>query len=817
MTLPLRPPTLAIGMMAATALGYEVLLMRLFSIIQWHHFAYMIISLAMLGYGMSGTFLAINKQRLLPRFGHVFVVNQALFAVSAVCCFLLAQQLPFNPEAILFDVTQPLWLLLMYFLFCLPFFFAANCTGLALAYFNTQVGRLYAADLIGAGLGSVAIIALLFVVFPSKALQILGCMGFGSIALAWWEMHKEHPGLSRRLLAGMVLLAGLPLVLPADWLALQLSPYKGLSQTLNIHGTRLLGQTSSPLGLISVVESTEIPLRHAPGLSLVAEKAPPRQLGVFVDGDNMTAIAARATARSQQDYLDQVTSALPYHLVAPEAVLVLGAGGGAEVLQARYFNARQIDGVELNSQMIDLVQSRYGEFAGNLYNSPGVRIHIAEARGFVARQSQQYDLIQLALLDSFSASAAGLYALNESYLYTVEAIVEYLQHLSTQGLLSITRWVELPPRDSLKLFATAIEALKRTGALKPEAQLIMIRGWQTATLLVKNTPFTQVEINRMRQFCEQRLFDVAYYPGISSSEGNRFNVMPQPYFTQATRALLGGERDTFLSRYKYDLHPATDDRPYYFHFFKWRLLPELLALQGQGGMGLLEWGYLLLAATLVQAVTFSTILILLPLWLLRRRASQPVYVQGRFAMFGYFFALGLGFLFLEISMMQKFSLFLQNPLYAAAVVISSFLVFAGLGSRYSARWATQSHIRPTVMRAIACIASIALLYLAGLTPLFDHLLALPTWVRIVLSVLLIMPLAFCMGMPFPLGLSRLSACAPAEIPWVWGVNGCASVLSAILATLLAMQIGFSGVVVSAILIYALAGFCISRPWGAKME
>jgi len=297
-------------------------------------------------------------------------------------------------------------------------------------------------------------------------------------------------------------------------------------------------QSSSPLGLITVVGSPLLPFRHAPGLSLNGTDEPPEQVGVYIDGDAMTAITRYSGNHQTISYLDQLTSAFPYHLSSMEDVLVLGAGGGAEVLQARYHNARHIRAIELNKQIIGLLQDDYKEFSGHLYDDKDVEVIAEEARGFVGTSDVLHDLIQLVLFDSFSASSAGLYALSESYLYTVEAFQEYLEHLQPEGYLAISRWIKLPPRDTLKLFATAIDALRRNGIQHPEQHLILIRCLQTSTLLIKNTPIKKDEIGSVRKFCNKRSFDIAYSPGMPSVESNRFNVLAEPCFYIGTSAML---------------------------------------------------------------------------------------------------------------------------------------------------------------------------------------------------------------------------------------------------------------------------------------
>jgi len=804
---------IAITLLSAATLGYEILLLRLFSIIQWHHFAYMTISLALLGYGASGTFLALIKDWVRQRFATFFAINAVLFGFSAILCFILAQHIPFNPLEFFWEWQQSFYLLMMYLLLALPFFFAANCIGLSFYHFRGSVARIYSADLLGAGMGALGIVLLLFLVSPLNALKILCALGLVAAILSLFKTHpavsplwkrniKDRGGWLAYILFATAMFVILLNNLSSPWAALHISPYKGMSQSLQTWGANILQQRSSPLGLLTVVENNKIPFRYAPGLSLNSTAEPPQQLGIFTDGDALTVINHYTGQRESLNYLDFLTSALPYHLLEHPQVLLLGAGGGTDVLQALYHKASHADAVELNPQIVDWVQREYANFAGKLYEQDQVQIHIAEARGFIAGSQAQYDLIQIALLDSFGASSAGL--LSENYLYTIEALEQFLARLSVEGILAITRWVKLPPRDSLKLFGTAVKALENIGVETPGKHLALIRGWKTSTLLIKKGTFTASDIMALRQFCEERSFDVAYYPGISPTEPNQYNLIKHPYFYEGAIALLSNARDEFISHYKYDITPATDDRPYFFNFFKWQQLPELFAKRGSGGMGLLEWGYPVLLVTLLQAIVASLFLILLPLFFIRKSGTElRQKATGKIRVFIYFFVIGIAFLFIEIAFIQKFTLFLSHPLYAIAVVLSAFLVFAGLGSRYSNRLFKYTLHYPSVY-AIAGIALFALLNLVFLQALLQWLMPLPDWLKVLVSLLLIAPLAFWMGMPFPLGLTRLGNHAPDLIPWAYAINGCASVLSAVLATLLAIHFGFSVVILLAIGLYGVA-------------
>ncbi len=772
--------------------------MRMLSIVHWHHFAYMIISLALLGYGASGTFIAIFSSWLKQRFQIAFAVSALLFSVAMLVCFVLGQRVPFNALELVWGGWQFAYLSILYLLFFVPFFFAACCIGLAFTCRREYIGRIYFFDLVGAGLGAALVIAILFLLAPQDALFMLLGLAVAASLLAGWR-----PGREKCLPAAQIIwLLFIALGIPENWLSLRASEYKGLNQAMQVIDAKVLNEISSPLGLLTVVESPTVPLRHAPGLSFTTPHVPPGQLAVFTDGDSISAITRFDGDLGKLAYLGDMTSALPYRLLESPQVLILGAGGGSDVLLALHEGAGHVDAVEINPQMVELVRDTHAEYAGDLYEHPRVAVHIGEARGFVAKSLRDYDLIQIGLLDSFGAAGAGVLALHESYLYTVEGLQEYLNHLAPGGILVITRWIKVPPRDGLKMFATAVAALRMTGVENPRSNMAMIRSWNTSTLLVRKQAFTAEDISAIREFAQLHSFDTVYYPGMPPKDANRFNRLDEPYLYAGATAMLDEEGGEFFDRYKFYVEPATDNRPYFFHFFKWDSMREVLALRKSGGAGLIEWGYLILVGTVVQSVVAGLVLILLPLTRIRR-----TWQAGTASRMGaYFFLLGIAFLFIEMAFIQKFILFLSHPLYSVAVVLSGFLVFAGLGSAYSGRLTGPA----AVAGAVALIAGLTVTYLFLLPLIFQQFMGSGDFAKILLSLALIAPLAFCMGMPFPLGLSRLAETAPDFIPWAWGINGFASVLSAALATLLAIHFGFMIVMFAALLLYTSAAAIMVR-------
>ena len=600
---------IAVGLVSAAILGYEILLLRFFSITYWHHFAFMIISLALLGFGASGTVIALARKWLSQRLTPAFVATATLFGISALGALVVTKSVPYNPLELVWDVRQPVYLTLHYLVLAVPFLCGGFAIGLALSCNRAELHRIYRYDLIGAGAGAVAVMLALSTLPLEYCFKLTGLAGFAAAGVA-------AVGLARLRVvafAAIAALAAAATAIPGAWLQPTPSPYKDLSAALRLKGASVLTTRSGPLGVVTAVASPDVPFRHAPDLSLNAPQVPTEQIALFTDGDGLSPITRFENDFEELRYLDFMPMSLPYHLVRQPRVLVLGAGGGSDVLLARYHGARSIDAVELSPEIVELVRGPFAGYAGHLFDAPNTTIHVAEARHFAATTDQRFELIQISMLDSFNAASAGVHALNESGLYTVEALSIFYGRLAPTGMLAITRWLKLPPRDGLRLFATALEVLRRQNIADPARRLALVRSWNTVTLLMARAPIDAEQIASVRRFAEQRGYDIAYLPGMVSADANRFNLLPEPYFFAGARALLGDSRRRFLDAYKFDVRPITDDRPYFFHFFKWRLLPELIASPGRAGIPLIEMGYVVLFATLVQAALVAAILILLPL------------------------------------------------------------------------------------------------------------------------------------------------------------------------------------------------------------
>ncbi|MCH8278514.1 MAG: SAM-dependent methyltransferase, partial [Proteobacteria bacterium] len=404
----MRPLFLATSLISAAAIAYEILLMRMLSIVQWNHFAYMIISLALLGYGASGTFIALFKRFLQPRFELVFSLSGLLFSITMVACFVLGQRVPFNALELVWNPRQFFYLGVTYLVFFVPFFFAACCIGLAFTCRRSYISRIYFFDLLGAGLGAMMIVGALFLFSPQDTLILLAVIALLASATMGLMSAARKPLLATQLACLVALVFGLS----QDWLEMRMSEYKGLSQAMQVVDSRVLSQSSSPLGLLTVVESPRIPFRYAPGLSINTSFEPPEQLAVFTDGDAMSVITRFDGDLERLAYLDYMTAALPYHLLDRPAVLILDAGGGAEVLRALYLEAGRIEAAESDPAVIRLLRGRFADFAGHIYDPDRTRVFAADARGAMAQAGSGYDLIQVPIL---GGAGGGLGGLRETY------------------------------------------------------------------------------------------------------------------------------------------------------------------------------------------------------------------------------------------------------------------------------------------------------------------------------------------------------------------------------------------------------------------
>lgn len=785
-------------LISIAALGLEVTLIRLFQISFWHHFAQLAISLSLLGLGFSGTYLALFKKHFKNPLTSYFLL--VAFSFSTLWGYVLSQRIPFDPYVVVWQRWQLFYLLGYYLLLGLPFFFFGLFIARLFQLYPQQAPQLYFWNLLGSALGC-------FIPWTYSWWGGTGTLLFLALLplLALPFLYHSPPRYLRffRTLSVLALIATLCL---NPQLPQKISPYKGLSLALNLPYAHRVQTRWNQLSRVDVVEAPT--LHYAPGLSWQFRGTIPPQKGLSVDADSLFALYQYQGDPQSLAFTNYTTNALAYHLRPSAQTLIIGPGGGGEVLTALYHQAQKITAVEMNPLLITLVRDEYARFSGNLYQHPKISVVEDEGRRFIKGDKTKYDVISISLLDSLAAASSGAYSASENYLYTVEAIRDYYQRLAEGGLLSITRWLRLPPRDGVRIFSTAIAALEQEGVKDPGRYLCFLYSWATGTIILKKGTFEQPEIAAVKNFCRERRFDLAYLEGLEARESNLYNRMTEPLFYRLCRQMLNKqERVRLYDSYLFDLRPPSDDQPFFFHFFKLKTLPQLMKTVGKEWLPFVEGGYLVLWAALLQAAFISVILILLPLVFRRRGVGVQNFepLRPSWGLFLYFFSLGLGYMFLEMALIQKFILLLGSPVYALSVILFTLLLSSSLGSLLSARFKDPPQ---AVYISIAAISILSLAYLITIPTIIPIFFPFPFYLRAAFCVVFLLPLGLFMGIPFPSGIRLLSASETA-IPWAYAINGCASVLGPILASLLAMAWGFKLVLGLAALVYmggGLGGF-----------
>jgi hypothetical protein len=790
----------ALGILSAATLALEINLTRLYAVAQFYHFAFLIVSLALLGFGTSGTLLVLLPGRPARDPRRALSWTGWGFAATAIGAYALTLYLPFDSFRIAIDARQWGVLALHYLALSTPFLCSGLAVGLLLTTDPERSNRIYAANMVGSAAGCLLAVVLPVLVGGEGVVLLSAALGISaSLVCTWKAEHSQSRRLLARIAHGAALLA---LALSAfrlpPWLEIRLSPYKGLSYLLLYPDAEHISQRWNSISRVDVVRSSSI--RSLPGSGFSCTHPPPAQLGLAVDGDGVTPISHASPGFTELPYTDCLLTALPYRLRPGARALVLKPAGGFDVLVALAEGAERVTAALANPLVVQAVREQ-GAWAGYVYDDPRVNLVTEEERSFVKRAVAQYDVIDLALTDPQRTIVSGAYSLAENYVYTVEAFVDMVERLDDNGLLAVTRWLQVPPSESVRTFALAVEAVERTGG-SPSTDIVALRSYQQMLILIRRSAFTSAELHAIRRFAEARRFDLVYLPDLMTDEVNRYNVLAEPMYHSAYTALLRApNRQEWMDAYPYDVRPTTDDRPFFGHFFKWRQLPEVLAAAGRTWQPFGGVGYLVPLALLGLAALAAGATILLPLALKGKSLPQggPQPIRGRWGMLAYFALLGLGYLSVEIPLMQHFILFLGHPTWSLSTVLFGILVFSGIGSQLS-------HRVPLIVSLLGVPALVGA-YALGLPWIFDRALALPLWARVFVSLVALAPLGLLMGMPFPKGIARLRN--RSYVAWAWAVNGATSVVASIGAALIALSWGFSAVLLFGAGCYLVA--MVARP------
>jgi hypothetical protein len=765
----------------------EVSLTRIFSFTIWYHFAYLTISVALLGFGAAGSILAAfptlltDPAKLLRR-------SCLAAALGVAIALLVVSLVPLDPLSVLREGRQFLNLLTYYVVVTIPFLASGLAIAGALSLAPERVTRLYFFDLLGAGLACFTVVPLVWWLTTPVTVS-LSATAFAIAAILFTPKPSLHA------IALGVVAAVLAIAVGAT---VDFTP--GKNKFIAIHmatGAKPIFKRWTPINRVDAVawpdESAQDTLKgyrgwgaskqyHGPGLHY-------RMIGY--DGDSCASMYKFSGDRNELEWFHHHVFKAPYVVRDHPSVLIIGVGGGTDILNAIANDAKSIVGVELNPVTVALGKGPYADYNGGIFNRPEVTMVAAEGRHYLRSHTDRYDVVEINSVDTLSALSSGAYVLSESYLYTSDAVSDYLAHLNPNGVFAMAVGdFDTPlwqPRHTLRLASNVRRALLRQGIAEPQRHVVVIASHEKLAMahtLVKNEPFTADEMARLDAYVAAE--DFVYWQ------------RPDRRVEHDTATIFwgtGGEREAFYDKQDLNFRATTDESPFFFNFYKWR---SLLKRAGElDSARTFATGQIVLVIMLVQSIVFAALLILTPLLRLRKGLQH---VPRRSGYVLYFVALGLGFIFLEISFIQRFVLYLGYPTYALSVVLFSLLCFTGVGSFLSGR------IRVPHERALpvllATLVAVAITYLVALSPIFTATLGVALPVRIAITIALLAPLGMVLGMFFPIGIGIVAGVSRQFVPWAWGINGCATVVGTILAVIVAITWDFRGVTLLALAIYA---------------
>jgi hypothetical protein len=788
---------LSIALLSVALIAYQIAMIQLLSLSQWYHYANMVISIALLGFGGAGTILTVFRERLLRHSDKLLPLLMILSGLTMVLAVDLSQYDFARFDSYLLFVERKQWwvLCVSYVLFFLPFFFGALAIGMIFAKYVSEIGRLYFADLAGAGIGAIAAAALAWYFRPAALPAVISLL---AISAGLILLSKENRGL---VLFSFLVSSAVCIYRIINPVELSISQYKSLSRTMNLPAAEIDIHSTTPYGFVEVVSAEA--LRYGPGLSLAFTGEIPVTKAVFNNGDWVGPVVSWSSEDSVH-LLDFTTSSLAYVLDDINNVLVLHAGTGMNVSHAISRGAKHVDAVEPHRGIVDLLRNELARDNDSLFHNSAVMTHITEPRTFMLSTDNQYDLIELPMVGSFGGSA-GLYAMREEYILTKQSFLQLWNLLNKNGAISITAWMDYPFRNPLKLVATFGEVMEELNLPNPDQHLTAVRSWGTVTFLLKKSPLSSTEVHSIRSFCDMWSFDPVFLPGLKAEERTQYNAMHDMSFFSYADQLLNGDRKELYNAYDFHLKPATDNKPYFSQFLRWRSIPHLTDMYGSNAVPFLEMGLLISTITFLQISLLAVLLIILPLFRIGWKGGNKLWVLV------YFSSIGVGYMLLEILFIQKFILFFGNPVYSASLVIGVMLLSSGAGSYFSSGIQLK---RSAILRILLAIVVILVIYSIFLSSFLQWVTGSHVVIKLLTSLILIALPAFFMGFPFPTGLTLCSQTEERNVPWAWGINGCASVISASLASLLAVELGFAVVIVLATLAYVtclLSLFLLQKP------
>ena len=777
---------IAIGLISAAIIAFQLALMQILSYVQWYHFAYMIISIALLGFGAAGTSLTIFRKTLEQNYYRLFPLLLIITAVLIPIVIVAAntETVRFDSLLIFQDFHQAERLIATYFIYFLPFFTGALAIGLSFLKFAGQIGKIYFSNLIGSGIGGI-IVMLLMQFFLPEQLPLL----IAVIALAGgFVSFPKNAGIllqSTAVVSVVVLL-----VLSFNPLKLKPSEYKDISKTLLLPKATIEYEKSSPYGFVQIVSSPV--LRFAPGVSLSYSKPFPIRKAVYNNG-NWVGYLVPASGKQKTSVLNYTPQSLPYRIGKIDRALILDAGTGENVSLALSHNVANISANEANAEIFGLLQNSFTD-------QNEVKLHQIVARTLLAYDKSSYDLIELPVIGSFFGNS-GLNAVEPRYELSREALLGMWDKLSADGMISLSCWMDYPVRNPYRLLST-IECLLEEKKISDQNEHIMaVRSWSAITFLVKKSAFSKNQVVQAQQFCNDMMFDPLILPGTKEISPGQYNLLQDSSFFRNIGKLVSSGRNGFIKEYPYRIQPTTDDRPFFFQYIRWSEIRQLITSFGEGRVPFQELGYLLVLFTFIQIMLIAAIFIMLPLFFRSWKSNTKMWV------FVYFSGIGLAYMFIEIVFIQQFTFYFGQATYATAACISILLITSGLGSYYSGSFKNTTKM---LLRIPVIIVLLLLLYALILSPVLSFTIGISLPVKILISIVLLGIPGFMLGMPFPVGINQLSEGRQEDIPWAWAFNGYFSVISTALATIISVEAGYIWLLLLAAFTYGLAGLSSSR-------
>ena len=831
MSARIAPAAGAVFLVSALVLGLQIAFIRVLSLDTYHHFTYLVISTALLGFGASGTVLSIARRWITRRFAGVSAAILVLLVVSAAYAYRVAVVLRPDMQYVLYSFAEVMKLWAHTLVLFLPFFFGGAFVGLALSTFHRQVGAIYGANMVGSGLGGVGGVLLAFLVVPYRMPAVIAILGVAALVL-WVLAWPEYRSGRGRIIAGAALAATTVaavagLLLPVESSVDQYKPMAHAQRLERQGDARYVDGAFGPRAQIDVFD---VPSMHHTLFAAPTAPSPPPQLSLFLDGAHAGGVFL-ADEATEAEVVRHTAQSLAYRLVERPRVLLLGEQTGVNVWLALAHGAREVVVVQPNPQIRRVLADTDG---GAVFRHPAVEVVHTEPRHFLAADggaargaargagggsdNRAFDIIHLAEAEGMPAGSGGLASMREDYLLTVEAVRAAVEHLSGEGLLTVTRGMQTPPRDNVRLFALLAEALRGPGGHDPASRLLQARNYLAVTTIAAARPLDPERVAAFREAAAELSMDADYHPGISPADLTDRNRVPGPedsagsYYYHAAQRILGGEaaRESFYADWVYNVRPPTDDSPYFHSFFRWGSLDTYIESYGRSWFQRLELGYAVVFVTFLQVLLAALVLVLAPVLVVRRRGGTAGGAAG--ARVGWtvlhFTAIGLGFLFVEMLHIQRFTRFLGDPIYATAAVLTAILVFSGTGSYL------QGRLRMPPGRRIRlgglAVAVLALVYYLVLDPVLGLAVDASEPLRFVVSLVLLFPISFALGWLMPAGLEIAGNRSEDLIPLAWAVNGVASVAATPLSVMIATGGGFLAVSLLAAACYLVVAVAAPR-------